>query len=97
MTSRRRKFERHHALAAEGVRAYINDEDADLHNITNEALAEDALGAAWNLTALAAAAVEALGECRGIPAEQALDELVAKGYGGLSRAPSRRSVLHRRP
>ncbi len=43
-------FERHHALAAEGVRAYVNDEDADVSNITEKAVEEDALVAAWNLT-----------------------------------------------
>ncbi|MDQ1305816.1 MAG: hypothetical protein QG671_1648 [Actinomycetota bacterium] len=60
---------------------------ADLCNITDAAVREDALAAAWNLTASAAAAVETLATCRGVPPEQALDDLVAKGYGGLRRAP----------
>ena len=38
MVSRRRAYEKHHALAAEGVLAYLQDEDADLSNITEEAV-----------------------------------------------------------
>lgn len=53
MVSRRKQYEKHHALAAEGVLAYLRDEDADLSDITEAAVAADALAAAWNLTALA--------------------------------------------
>ena len=87
MVSRRRAYEKHHALAAEGVLAYLQDEDADLSNITEAAVKEDALAAAWNLTALAASAVDLLAERSGVSAEAALAEVVARGYGGLFRAP----------
>ena len=87
MPSRRKQQERHHALAAEGVRAYLLDEDADLYNITDAAVTEDPLAAAWNLTALAAAAVEVLAERTGMTATDALADVVQRGYGGLRRAP----------
>ena len=51
--------------AVEGVAAYLADEDADVHNITNAAVQEDAVMAALNLTALAAAAVTALAQATG--------------------------------
>ncbi len=62
MASRRKSYEKHHDLAADGVLAYLQDEDADLYNITDVAVKQDALAAAWNLTALAASAIELLGE-----------------------------------
>ncbi len=74
-------------MAAEGVLAYLRDEDADLANITEAAVAADALAAAWNLTALAAASVTVLAERAGITPEAALAEVVKLGYGGLFRAP----------
>ncbi len=87
MVSRRKQYEKHHALAAEGVLAYLRDEDADLSNITEAAVKTDALAAAWNLTALAAASVTLLAERTGITPEAALAEVVQGGYGGLFRAP----------
>ncbi|MGK3208470.1 hypothetical protein [Amycolatopsis sp. MEPSY49] len=51
--------------AVEGVAAYLADEDAEVHNITEAAVRENALMAALNLTALAAAAVTALAEATG--------------------------------
>jgi hypothetical protein len=87
VTSRRKRYEKHHALAAEGVLAYLRNEDADLSNITDAAVAEDALAAAWNLTALAAASVALLAERTGVTPEAALAEVVERGYGGLFRAP----------
>jgi hypothetical protein len=44
----------------DGVAAYIADEDADVYNVIDAAVREDALAAALNLTALAADAVAAL-------------------------------------
>ena len=51
--------------AVDGVAAYLAGEDADVHNITDAAVREDAVMAALNLTALAAAAVMALAEATG--------------------------------
>lgn len=58
----RKRQKRHHHLSVEGVAAMLNDEDADLYNITDAAVQEDALAAAWNLTALAAEAIRQLAE-----------------------------------
>ncbi|MEU4524921.1 hypothetical protein AB0F52_40150 [Amycolatopsis sp. NPDC024027] len=52
--------------------AYRADENADLYNITDAAAREDAVMAALNLTALAAAAVTALAEATGRTPLQAL-------------------------
>lgn len=87
MASRRKRYDKHHALAAEGVLAYLRDKDADLSNITEAAVNEDALAAAWNLTALAASSVKLLAERSGLTPEAALAEVVERGYGGLFRAP----------
>lgn len=87
MAGRRKQYDKHHALAADGVRAYLRDEDADLSNITEAAVQQDALAAAWNLTALAAASVRLLAERSGTTPEAALAEVVERGYGGLFRAP----------
>ncbi|MBE1498165.1 hypothetical protein H4696_005265 [Amycolatopsis lexingtonensis] len=61
----RRKRAAKRSAAVEGVAAYLADEDADVHNITEAAVREDAMTAALNLTALAAAAVTALAEATG--------------------------------
>ena len=58
--------------AIEGVAAYLADEDADVHNIAEAAVRENALLAALNLTALAAAAVTALAEATGRTPHDAL-------------------------
>jgi hypothetical protein len=87
VVSRRKQYEKHHALAAEGVLAYLRDEDADLSDITEAAVAADALAAAWNLTALAAASVALLAKRMEVTPEAALEEVVQGGYGGLFRAP----------
>jgi hypothetical protein len=86
VVSPRRQYEQHHALAAKGVRAYLRDEDADLSNIIDAAVHQDALASTWNLTALAAASITLLAERSGITPEAALMEVVDRGYGGLFRA-----------
>lgn len=87
VAARRKEYEKHHALAADGVLAYLRDEDADLSNITDAAVQQDALAAAWNLTALAASAIRLLAERTGVTPEASLAEVVERGYGGLFRAP----------
>lgn len=52
--------------------AYLADEDADVHNITEAAVRDNAMTAALNLTTLAAAAVTALAEATGRTPHEAL-------------------------
>jgi hypothetical protein len=49
----------------EGVAAYLADEDAEVYNLTDTMIKEDALAAALSLTALVAAAVTALAAATG--------------------------------
>ncbi|MGW3993667.1 hypothetical protein ACWEF6_09275 [Amycolatopsis sp. NPDC004772] len=65
--------------AVEGVAAYLADEDADVYNITDAAVQENAVTAALNLTALAAAAVTALAEATGRTPLEALRSIDGEG------------------
>jgi hypothetical protein len=68
MQRRRRSAGR--KAAAEGVAAYLADDDAEVHNLTETAVRENALLAALNLTGLAAEAItELAAERRLQPAE----------------------------
>lgn len=73
--------------AVEGVAAYLVDEDADVYNITDAAVRQDALVAALNLTALAAAAVTAVAEATGSTPHEALRSIDEAGFGQVSRPP----------
>ncbi|MFJ1764753.1 hypothetical protein ACIOD2_30820 [Amycolatopsis sp. NPDC088138] len=77
--SERRKRASARRAMVEGVAAYLADEDADVHNITDAAVREDAMGAALNLTALAAAAVMALAEATGRTPLEALRSIDREG------------------
>ena len=46
--------------AVDAVAAYLVDDDAEVYNLTEQAVREDPLAMALNLTALAAKAVQAL-------------------------------------
>ncbi|SEF37518.1 hypothetical protein SAMN05421837_11478 [Amycolatopsis pretoriensis] len=74
---RRRAVKR--SAAVEGVAAYLADEDANVHNITEAAVRQDAALAALNLTALAAAAVTALAEATGRTPIEALRSIEGGG------------------
>ncbi|WP_284742246.1 hypothetical protein [Amycolatopsis sp. RTGN1] len=76
-----------HRAAVEGVAAYLADEDADVYNITDAAVREDAVGAVLNLTALAAAAVTALAEATGLTSSEALRSIDRAGVDDISRRP----------
>ncbi len=52
--------------------AYLADDDAAVYNITDSAVGENAVSAALNLTALAAAAVTTLAEATGRTPYEAL-------------------------
>ena len=54
----------------DSVAACLADEEADVHNLTQHAVEEDALGAALRLTALAAYAIEALAAATGVTPEE---------------------------
>jgi len=61
----------------------LNHEDADLSNITDAAVEEDAVAAAWNLTALAAEAIRELATTTNRTPHQVLADIDARGFGGL--------------
>jgi hypothetical protein len=65
--------------AVKAVAAYLADEDAEVYNITEAAVREDAVVAALNLTALAAAAVTALAETTGRSPFEVLRSLDHRG------------------
>ena len=78
----------HCAKPAVGVvAAYLADQDADVYNITNGALRQDALTAALNLTALSAAAVTALAAATGHTPRDTLRSIEEAGFGEFSRQP----------
>jgi hypothetical protein len=61
--------------AVRGVAAYLADDDAEVYNLTEVVVRQDALGAALNLTALAADAVADLAASQGVQPGQALRAL----------------------
>lgn len=67
--------------------AYLADEDAEVYNITDAAVQEDALTAALNLTAVAAAAVTALAAATGGSPDEVLRSLQHEGLRDFSRRP----------
>ena len=71
-SSRRTKGAVDRRAAVDGVAAYLAGKDADVHNITDASVMENALVAAWQPTALAAASVTALGEATGLTPQDAL-------------------------
>ncbi len=81
----RKRQKQHRHLALEGVEAYLQGRDADLYNVTDAAVKDDALAAAWNLTALASAAISELAIATGRTPLDVLADLEAKGFGGLMR------------
>ena len=85
----RKRQKRHRHLSVEGVSALLNDEDADLYNITDAAVQEDALAAAWNLTALAAEAIRELAAATNRSPQEALAGIEARGFGGFVRTRQR--------
>ena len=58
------------------VLAFIEGEDADLFNLLDKAVKEDALVAMYRMTKLAAVAVESLAEIKGEEPSQILDRLL---------------------
>jgi hypothetical protein len=73
--------------AAKAVAAYLADDDAEIYNATEVAVRQDALGAALNLTVLAAEAVIGLAASQGIQPEQALRALTADRLYTAAREP----------
>lgn len=64
---------------AEGVAAYIADDDAEVFNLIDAAIKQDALAAALNLTALAGGAVAALAARTGQEPEDVVRALRQQG------------------
>lgn len=71
----RRRRDADREAAIKGVAAYLADDDAEVHNLTEAAVREDALTAALRLTALAADAVVELAALRKLRPEQVLQSL----------------------
>lgn len=82
----RRGSARLRRAALEGVAAYLADEDADVHNVTDAAIREDAQAAALHLTALAADAVTALAGVSGRDPQDVLRTLRRHSSGRLVSA-----------
>lgn len=72
MPGRRKESAAQSALAADAVLAYVRDEEPDVLNITDAAVAADPLVAALHLTAFAGRAIRRLAESLGVPAEAAV-------------------------
>lgn len=71
--------------AVDGVAAYLADEDAEVYNITDAAVREDALALALNLIALSATAVTALAAATGQTPDDALRSMVTPHARDLRR------------
>jgi len=76
--NRRRPGGEAHRAAVSGVAAYLADEDADVYNIADNAVRDDALAFALNLTALAARATTALAAATGRTPAEALRSMEAE-------------------
>lgn len=66
--------------SAAAVLAYINDEDADLYNLLDEASRADALGSSYRLAFLAARSVEELAAATGETPSEILDRLIRQTH-----------------
>jgi len=78
--------------AAKGVAAYLADDDAEVHNLTEAAVRENALIAALNLTALAAHAVAELATTRKLKPEQVLRSLMEGPPDAAKHSPGRHAA-----
>lgn len=70
--SRRRTCAKARRAAIDAVSADLSDEDADVYNLVDAAVREDALALALNLTGLAATAITALAAATGRTPEEVL-------------------------
>lgn len=81
MVSDRRRREAAYRASVAAALAYIrDDEDADLYNLLDEAAKEDALGASYRLTFLAAKSVEELSAVTGETPSEVLDRLIRETH-----------------
>lgn len=76
---RRRREQR---LVVEAVAARIDHDLARVSQLTNAAKSTDAGHALWNLTDLAAAAIEELASATGRSTHETLEALAAANFGG---------------
>lgn len=75
MAGQRKRDEKRRMLVSEGVLAYLRDEDADVLNIIESAMAVDPLLAALDLTAFAGKAIRLLAESSGEPVEAVVERV----------------------
>jgi hypothetical protein len=80
VASERKRREAAYRDSVAAVLAYIDDEDADLYNLLDEAAKEDPLAAAYRLTFLAARAVEELATATGETPSKILERLIQQTH-----------------
>lgn len=80
VASERKRREAAYKDAVDAVMAYLNDEDAELFNLLDEAAKADALGASYRLTFLAAKCVEELATATGEIPSEILDRLIRQSH-----------------
>lgn len=80
VASERKRREAAYKDSVAAVLAYINDEDADLYNLLDEAAKADALGASYRLAFLAAKSVEELAAVTGETPSEILDRLIRETH-----------------
>lgn len=93
-TVRRGKRDAGRKAAAKVVTAYLADDEAEVHNLTEAAVRDDALVAALHLTGLAADAVAELASVRGTDSKQVLRSLTESPLGTASHHRKRQADVH---
>src|SRR4051812_21531878 len=80
MSSERTRREKAYKESAAAILAYINDEDADLYNLLDEASKADAMGASYRLAFLAAKSVEELAAATCETPSHILDRIIQQTH-----------------
>ena len=80
VVSERKRREAAYKDSVAAVSTYIQDEDADLYNLLDNAVTSDALGAAYRLTYLAARSVEELAGAAGEAPVEVLNRLIQETH-----------------
>lgn len=80
MISERRRREAAYEATVGAVLAYINDEDADLYNLLDEAAKADPLGASYRLAFIAAKVVQELQAATGEAPSEVLNRIIRQTH-----------------
>jgi hypothetical protein len=92
-TVRARRRDVGREAAAKGVAACLADDDAEVYNLTEAAIQENALTAALNLTALAAEAVAELAATRKVQPQQVLRSLTEGQFDTANHSLGRQLAM----